>query len=552
MAEHELNKSPLRCFNTSIFVNQAGYLPNSKKIATITSSAKSFCVIDENGNKIFTGDTTYFGKDKYSQDSVYFADFSKVTECGRYRIELDNGDKSLSFEISDKVYDKTLYDLIRAFYFLRCGCELKEENAGEYTHPECHTSKAVLWDDHSQELDVSGGWHDAGDYGRYVTAACCALSHLLYACKLFPDVLDKLQLNIPESGNATPDMLNECRYELEWMLKMQRNDGGVYHKVTTALHAPFIMPQDDKEQLYVFSVSSIATADLSAICALASGIYKKYDEEFAQKLYKASMSAYSWLEANPNFVEFRNPNGNNTGPYWESDDTDNRFWASCEMFSLTGDIKYHDDIKRLISKGFSLSDLGYGSVGGFGSMAYLFSGKENLDDEISSAMKSAIRSKAQQLRDYSDNCGYRVAMTELDYCWGSNMILMKQGMIFALADIISNDNNYYSYACSQFDYLLGVNATGYSYVSGTGDFCVNYPHLRPAHADGIEKCMPGMVSGGPNRRPCPNDMEVTGFGSDVPPMKSFMDDVGCYSLNEITIYWNSPTVFTLCYILSNK
>lgn len=552
MAEHELNKSPLRGFNTSIFVNQAGYLPGSKKIAIITSSTESFCVIDENGNKVYSGNTAYFGKDKYSQDTVCFADFSKVTERGRYCIELDNGDKSLSFEISDKVYDKTLYDLIRAFYFLRCGCELKAENAGEYTHPECHTSKAMLWDDHSQELDVSGGWHDAGDYGRYVTAACCALSHLLYAFKLFPDGLDKLQLNIPESANATPDILNECRYELEWMLKMQRNDSGVYHKVTTALHAPFIMPQDDKEQLYIFSVSSMATADLCAICALASGIYKKYDEEFAQKLYKASMSAYSWLEANPEFVEFRNPDGNNTGPYWESNDTDNRFWASCELFSLIGDIKYHDDIKRLVSKGFSLSDLGYGSVGGFGSMAYLFSGKENLDDEISSAMKSAILSKAQQLRTYSDNCGYRVAMTELDYCWGSNMILMKQGMIFALADIISNDNNYYNYACSQFDYLLGVNATGYSYVSGTGDFCVNYPHLRPAHADGIEKCMPGMVSGGPNRRPCPNDMEVTGFGSDVPPMKSFMDDVGCYSLNEITIYWNSPTVFTLCYILSNK
>lgn len=552
MAEHELAKSPSKAFPTSIYINQAGYLPYNKKVATITSYSEYFRVISESGEAVFEGKTVPFGMDEYSRDTVCLADFSSVTQVGRYFIELDNKDKSLCFEISNKVYDRTLSDLLRAFYFLRCGCELKAENAGEYIHPECHTSKAVLWDDHSKELDVRGGWHDAGDYGRYVTAACCALSHLLYSFRLFPDILERLSLNIPESGNGVPDILNECRYELEWMLKMQRDDGGVYHKVTTALHAPFIMPQDDKEQLYVFSVSSMATADLCAVCALASGIFAKYDKEFSETLKAAAEKAYSWLEANPGFLEFRNPDGNNTGPYWESNDTDNRFWASCEMFALTGEEKYHDDLRRLASKGFSLSDLGYGSVGGFGSMAYLFSGSDKLDPKLGALMKKAITAKADELKSHSDNCGYRVAMTELDYCWGSNMVLMKQGMTFALADILTGSKEYYNYACSQFDYLLGVNATGYSYVSGTGEFCINYPHLRPAHADGIEKCMPGMVSGGPNRRPCPNDMEVTGFKGNVPPMKSFMDDVGCYSLNEITIYWNSPTVFTLCYILSGK
>lgn len=552
MADHNLFKSPSKEFPTTVFVNQAGYFPDSKKVATITSDAQRFEVISESGKSIYSGKTKPFGLDKYSQDKVCLADFSSVKKSGRYNILLDNGDRSLMFEISENVYDNTLSDLIRAFYYLRCGCELKAENAGAFTHKVCHDSEAVLWDDHSHGLDVSGGWHDAGDYGRYITAGCCALSHLLYAYKLFPNTLGELSLNIPESGNGTPDLLNECRYELEWMLKMQREDGGVYHKVTTALHAPFIMPEDDKEQLFIFSVSSMATADLCAVCALASGIYKKYDEEFSQKLYEASMSAYNWLENNPDFVEFKNPEGNNTGSYWEHTDIDNRFWANCEMFSLTSDEKYHDRLRSYVGKEFPLAALGYGSVGGFGVMSYLFGGQKNLDSETARVFRNAIISEAERLAECSDRCGYRVAMTEHDYCWGSNMIVMKQGMIFALADIILGTKKYYNYACSQFDYLLGVNATGFSYVSGTGEFCVNYPHLRPAHADNIEKCMPGMVSGGPNRHPCPNDKQVTGFDDNVPPMKSFKDDVGCYSLNEITIYWNSPSVFTLGYIMENR
>lgn len=552
MAEHALSKSPSKKFPTTVFVNQAGYFPSSKKVATITSSAKHFEVVNENGEIVYSGNTIHFGTDEYSGDNVFLADFSSVTESGSYYLILDNGDKSLKFTISDNVYDNTLSDLIRAFYYLRCGCELHSEHAGEFTHKECHIGKAVLWDDRTSELDVSGGWHDAGDYGRYVTPGCCALSHLLYAFKLFPNTLATLSLNIPKGSDSAPDFLSECRYELEWILKMQREDGGVYHKVTTANHAPFIMPEDDKEQLYVFAVSSMATADLSAVCALASGIYKEYDEEFSLKLMTASEKAYRWLEENPDYKGFRNPEGNNTGPYCEITDIDNRFWASCELYALTGDEKYHNDLKSFVHKNFPLTGLGYGSVGAFGVMAYLFCGQPSLNSELVELFKNAINKEAQKLKGFSDNCGYRVAMTELDYCWGSNMILMKQGMIFALADLVNENNYYYNYACSQFDYLLGVNATGYSYVSGTGEFCVNYPHLRAAHADGIEKCMPGMVSGGPNRYPCPNDKEVMNLKEYLPPMKSFLDDVGCYSLNEITIYWNSPSVFTLSYIMSNR
>ena len=154
-------------------------------------------------------------------------------------------------------------------------------------HDICHTAEAKIYNGEGT-VDVTGGWHDAGDYGRYITAGACACAQLLYAYKLFPKAFDGLDLNIPESGSGVPDILSECRYELEWMLKMQREDGAVYHKVTTMRHAPFIMPEDDKEQLFVFPISSMATADLCAVCALAAGIFRPFDKAFSGRLAKAA------------------------------------------------------------------------------------------------------------------------------------------------------------------------------------------------------------------------------------------------------------------------
>lgn len=123
--------------------------------------------------------------------------------------------------------------------------------------PECGRTKSVtprrrcFWEDHSVKLDVTGGWHDAGDYGKYVTAAAAALAHLLYAWKMFPEAFRRQDLNIPGKPSNMPDILIECRWELEWLLKMQRFDGAVWHKATTAKHAAFVMPEDDREQMYV-------------------------------------------------------------------------------------------------------------------------------------------------------------------------------------------------------------------------------------------------------------------------------------------------------------
>lgn len=533
----------------AIFTDLIGYEAIGRKTAVLTSKAQDFTLNEANGNCVFAGKVTHFGMDKLSGDDVYIADFTDFEGEGEYYLSADSGAVSERFFIGRSVHSKMLDDMTKAFYYLRCGCGLDEKHAGKFSHGRCHTEPAMLWEDHSVSLDVSGGWHDAGDYGRYVTAGACALAHLLYAYEMFPRTFDRQNINIPESGGALPDILAECKVELDWLLKMQRSDGAVYHKATTAHHAAFIMPEEDTAQMYVLPISSMATADHAAVCALAARIYKKFDGEYSAKLLSAAEKSAQWLINNPDFY-FDNPKECKTGTYGEDSDKDNRFWAWSELFTATGDEKYHDLMKASLKDSFPITALGYGSVGGLGALGYMvYSGSK--DTALSDTFKKAFSDEAHRLKAIADSCGYGAAMDERSYCWGSSMNLMKHAMLFAIADKVCGERQFYDYAAQQLNVLLGLNALGFSYVSGAGENSMKNPHMRPTAADGIDECIPGLVSGGPNRYPSDEAARKL-IKNGTPPMKCYADDVGAYSLNEITIYWNSPAVFTAAYIIDSE
>lgn len=530
-----------------IFVNQKGYIPGRKKSAVIPFPAESFELLSADGSVVYIGKTTYFGFDEASGDEVYTADFSVFDRTGKYRVHAGNG-YSAEFEISEDIYTDVCRDTLKAFYYLRCGCSLDQAHAGVYEHAPCHTAPAVLWENHSIQKEVTGGWHDAGDYGRYVTAGAAALAHLLYAYKMFPEAFEQLKTNIP-SDSGLPDLLAECKVELLWIMKMQQDDGGVYHKATTKGHAPFIMPEEDTAQMYLLPVSSSATADTAAVCALAAGIYRSFDTPLADQLQACAELAYNWLEKHPDFL-FINPKECTTGGYGEQDDTDNRCWAAAELYALTGAEKYHRDFHRLSRHEFSKTALGYGETGGFASLAYLLSQCPDKSIETSELLKKAFLDRAIRLSEQSGRCGYKTAISLREYCWGSNMNVLKAGMTFIIAAKLCGREEFSDYALAQMDYILGKNAMGISYISGIGEYSVNYPHYRPAAADNVEKCPGGMVSGGPNRHPC-DAAAIRLIPEGTPPMKCFADDTACYSLNEITIYWNSPAVFVSGYFTSH-
>lgn len=592
-----------------VYVNQLGYLPESKKTAVI--AGKETCgkirVIDDKGRCVLEKSTYDFGLDEASQDYVYQADFSELKTEGRFHIEAEFKDlscgvltaSSCTFNISGNIYKNLNQSLCKALYFQRCGMALEEKYAGIFHRECCHTGKAVRLEDYvnlmagapaaaeteimaevlnyvnlneektSQKpgghtlkkplrlFDVRGGWHDAGDYGRYTTAAATALAHILYAWSLFTESF-KESLNIPESGSNTDDILEECLYELRWLLKMQMDDGSVCHKLTSMRHANFVMPCMDKRQMILFPPSTMAAGAFAAVMALAARIYKETDTAFAAWALEASKKAWQWLEKHTEFIGFENPEGCNTGGYEDTCDADERLWAAAELYRATGDEHYLNKADVYLEKIANKTEMGWTDVAGLAGLALLEETLKKADvrprqqdgkaaKALSGQFAALFSAAADKYVSVAGRCGYKAAMRTEDYGWGSNMVLLNRAMVLACAYMLGGEEKYKTCALSQMDYLLGVNAAGISYVTGAGENAFKNPHNRVTVADGIEETIPGFVSGGANGKPADEKAEWL-IEPETPPMKCYLDVWECYSLNEITIYWNSPAIFLSAFL----
>ncbi len=567
----------------NIYVNQMGYLPNSTKTAVLAlpqaevsgepslSGPARLC--KEDGSCVLEKKPVFFGPDEASGDFVWQLDFSELTEPGTYIIRY--GDNvSYPFAIGTGLYEELNILLSKMLYYQRCGMELTEKHAGKFARKACHTAPTVLWTEYKkfldgelaeadlQTFDIRGGWHDAGDYGRYTTAAACALGHILYAYRFFPNAFTG-SLNIPESGNGTPDILNECRYELDWMLRMQAEDGSVYHKHTTQHHATFVMPHEDTKQMILFPVSSMAVGDFVGTMALASRIYRPFDAEFADRALTAAKKSYAWLEAHPEFL-FEHIKECGTGGYGDRSDIDERLWAAMELYRCTGEEKYLTNAKKHFDSHPKPIQYGWADISGFAGWALL---EDELTADTSLAMHNTISSAEQDFRDayrtlllkeadhlldVISTSGYGVAFSAKEYNWGSNLGVLNRGMLFGSAYRLTSKPEYYTAVVRQMDYLLGVNATDYSYVTGVGAHAFCNPHNRVPASDGIDETIPGFVSGGANGSGWTDPLAKQLIPEGTPPMKCYVDRWECYSLNEITIYWNSPAIFCAAFLDSMK
>lgn len=543
-----------------IHINQTGYRPTDRKVAIINSQKyilENFDVMNMDTSEIvyagqLKGKSSSDGTagepilDSSSGDFVYKADFSDVTAPGMYAIVVPEYGSSYPFLIQENVYKDVKNALLKNLYYQRCGIELKEEHAGVYTHGQCHIEMALLYEDQDQEVNVSGGWHDAGDYGRYVAPGANAVAFLLLAYELFPNSYEET-INIPESGNGVPDLLNEARYELDWLLRMQDlHSGGVYHKVTGRGFEDFIMPEFDHAPLLVMPISPTATADLAGIMAMASRIYNAYDNAFSITALTAAEQAWAWLEANPNAAGYKNPADVVTGEYGDSDAKDETFWAAVELFKTTGKAKYHDYVKANYKLQSKLG-LGWLDMSGFGTLSYLFMNAPQQDATVHEELKSALINEANRLVSKAKQDGYEIPLSGAEYEWGSNMTVMNKATLLIAAHELQPNSEFEETAESLFHYLLGRNALDQSYVSGFGSKPMMNPHHRPSSSDSVPEPIPGLVSGGPNRNK--QDPTAEQFLRTVQfPARSYIDHQGSWSTNETTIYWNAPAIFVAGYL----
>ena len=524
-----------------IMLNQLGYIDSMPKTAYFTGNTDSFQIVTVKGGKtVFSGTPSEPVYDPPSGDMVSSADFSGLTECGEFYIKMGMK-KSSAFTISPYPYRSLKLSLLKGLYFSRCSA-VDRRFAGEYAHGKCHSELVPLFENRSIKLDVSGGWHDSGGYGKYSVCTCIALGHMLYAYQLFPESFSQ-STGIPESGNGVPDILNECRVGLEWLLKMQARDGGVYHKVAPMTPTPVVMPEDDHTQRYVFPRSHQAAACFCAATALASRVYSPFDGEFSERLLEASLNAWIWLMNNPVYKPFENPPTSivsAAGDFFDKNNDDDMFWAVCELYESTGDKAFHSKIRDLSGR-VSLTGFLNRDDGGFGALCYLF-GKQPKDSFTEQEIQIQFRTKADNLYSISRKSGYGTAKSADDYIRGSNMYSMADSILLIAAYKIFGSQDYIDTAYEQLGYILGKNPMGMCFVTGMGSSGVKRPHHRPSESDDIEEPVPGLLVCGPNKQ-SQDKFTQWNIPSEASPAKCYYDIMYSFSTNEATIYCNSAAIF---------
>lgn len=520
----------------NIQINQIGYRPDDTKLAVFCGDDldTEFHVVDaKSGESVFDGKVGTAAVNKNTKTNEAVADFSAFKTPGTYKITGDKCGESFEFVIGDGIYADALKDAVRMLYVQRCGSELTEDLAGDFAHPACHTGEAVIYGTNNK-IDVSGGWHDAGDYGRYTVSGAKAVADLLLAYQKYPEAFGD-DFDIPESGNGVSDVLDEARYELEWLLKMQASDGGVYHKVTCANFPETVMPEEEVDQLIVLPVSTTATGDFAAVMAMAYEVYADVDSAFADTCLTAAKKAAAYLDNNENQA-FTNPEDVVTGEYPDNFDEDERFWAYAELLKATKDEAYEKAVEGIdldkVKYGLGWADVGY-----YGAYAYLTSGAT--DSTVEKAVMDKMTAGAEEIVKNIGKDTYGCSLFK-DYVWGSNMLVADNGIILSLyADVSGKD--YTRETKEQLDYLLGNNGNSYCFLTGYGTLYPEGTHHRPSQVLG--KTLKGMLVGGPNANL--EDPYAAAVLKGKAQALCYVDNSQSYSCNEITVYWNSPLIYLL-------
>ncbi|MCM1227989.1 MAG: glycoside hydrolase family 9 protein [Clostridium sp.] len=588
--------APEEWIRSDILTNQLGYFTKMNKKATLLSDSSSpvkFELKDSGGKSVFSGESEPGGLDADSGDNVHELDFSDFDKEGTYYLEAENGAKSREFAIGNgELYSYMLYDSLNYFYQNRSGIEIESQyitsgDAASLARAAGHTSDNATieqtwgYSGSSGTQDVTGGWYDAGDHGKYVVNGGISLWTMQNQYEMAlkngsESAYADGTMSIPENSNGYPDLLDEARYEMEWMFKMMVRDGDykdmVYHKVHdikwTALA---LAPADDPEERIIKPPTTAATLNMAACAAQAARLWKDIDPAFSEQCLANAKAAYEAAKKHPDmYAPLDESIGG--GPYGDDDASDEFYWAACELYLATEDGAYKGDmegseyyakIDTKLSGGEDVDSSGsfnWGHTAALGSMS-LAVNADKLDGGAKDKLTAAFTGAAEYYDELIDNQGYgqpyepgtvSYIIDRKGYIWGSNSFIVNNGMIMAYAYELTGEDDYIEGVVSAMDYILGRNPMDYSYVTGYGTHAVANPHHRwwsgQTNAD-FPFAPNGVLVGGPNSGM--QDPWVRGSGwkpGEIAPAKCYMDNVEAWSVNECTINWNTPLAWISSYL----
>jgi endoglucanase len=567
-------------------VNQVGYLPYGPKGATLVTAAPgpiAFHLLDADGSAVLRGQTVPRGVDPSSGLNVHEIRFDRFHDAGdSFRIEAD-GETSYPFVIEESVYESLRADSLVFFYAQRSGIAIDGKILPGYARAAGHigiapnlgdtavgcqsgaSSQSVYGEPWAcdYQLNVAGGWYDAGDQGKYVVNGGIAVAQLLstYERALTAPsghrrALGDGTLRIPERGNGVPDILDEARWELEFLLSMQVPSGQplagmVHHKVHDSQWTGLPMdPAHDPMLRELHRPSTAATLNLAAAAAQGARLYGKYDRAFAGRLLTAARQAWDAAVAHPSLLA-PGADGNGGGSYSDSDVSDEFYWAAAELYLTTGEQAYLDYVLASPQHTGAVFD-----VDGFSWANVAALGRLDLATVHSHIpQKREIRRSVLDAADallaivQAQAWGQPYAPTAAAWQWGSSSQILNNLVVLGTAYDLSGDRRYQRAVLEGIDFLLGRNGLNHSFISGYGSVSSQNQHTR-IYANQLNGELPhppiGSISGGPNS--ALQDTIARDLLTGCIGQMCYVDDINSFSTNEIAINWNAPLVWVASFL----
>ena len=559
-------------------MNQLGFYPDAEKTVVYPGNdANGLEVRDMNGKAVLKLDAPDVYDWEYSGEEVQTFDISAIKTPGTYRLFRGGAYVGSPIKVGTRVYEDLVKGSLKWFYYQRASMPLTPQYAGKWarsaghmddkvivygtdmltakTFAEATGAKNVAKNPKPQVIKSDRGWYDAGDYGKYIVNSGITVFTLLEIYEHFPKYMDSLTWNIPREFPKYPELLEEIRYNLDWMLTMQDTDGGVYHKVTTLKFGGSVLPEDDVAPRYAIIKNMPASLDFAAVMAQASVVYRNIDKAYADKMLKAAESAYAWAKKNPKAI-YKQPADVQTGGYVPGDENgkDEFRWAAAELYRAKAVAGAKSDkaaagyLKDLKANPFTANGAWWGDVNMLAAFRVALDSVD-FDKGLVAAAKKTVMNEANNLRAVGDTSAYRLPAFPWSWNWGSNSAMANNGMVLVHAYLLTGDKSYVDGAQQCLDYLLGKNPQDITYVTGFGYRSPRNPHHRPSESDLVDDPVPGMLVGGPHlgkqdinldgKEPwkCPN------YAAADKPALAYIDNRCSYATNEVAINWNAPLAY---------
>ena len=553
--------------DSQVRVNSVGFLPANDKGASVSTAVTAFTLKNASTNAVVFSSTaaniTGPVNATDSNETVYKLNFTSFTTPGTYYVDVTGVGRSVNFTIADNVYNDAYITSYKSMYYWRCGMAVSAVTNGQtFGHGACHTNDANqnYIGFGSNIRDGKGGWHDAGDFNKYIVNAGITMGMFFMAWEHYGSVLNNIPLTYmpntvagyPEYNvSAYPDFLKELRWEMDWVLKMQYPDGSgkVSHKLSTLNFGGFIMPETETATRYYVDWGSAATADFVAMCAMAARIFYPYDPVYAQKCLDAAWVSYNFLRTN---TANKNPDQSafTTGGYGTTD-SDDRLWAAAEMWATTGDANAKTDLDNRANAYSDKTDedFDWGNVKNLGMYTYLMCTRTGKNTTIVNDIQADLIADANTIVTKKNNHAYSRPLGT-NFYWGCNGSVARQTMLLQIANMVSPNANYVNTALDSLGYLLGRNPFRRSYVTGIGTSPPMYPHDRTSGADGITNPVPGYLVGGSNGTNS-GDPALTAMPAGLGAAMYWTDNQDSYASNEIAINWQGALVYALAGFCKN-